>query len=138
LAKINPTWPALLHSLLRKFHKIFSIEPFDLKPLGLWYGVEGLVVVQTLFVIGWLKVRLKGTSWIMLWDMSDLDRICLFYITRVISVGLLIEYECKMHAYAKWSHYEILGLFITKYILGSRNIVFDYTKMTLLFALCTI
>jgi len=44
--------------------------------------------------------------------MSDLDEIC------EISLRLLMEYECIMHDHAKLSQYEILGLFVTKYISG--------------------
>ena len=51
--------------------------------------------------------------------------------TGVISMGPLIEYDCKMHGRAQISQYEILGLFIViKYTRGSRNIILDYTRVT--------
>lgn len=65
-------------------------------------------------------------------DVSDLDGIYPSYITGVISTGPLIEYDCKMHGHAEISQYEILTLFVvTKYALGSRNIILNYAGMTL-------
>ena len=63
-------------------------------------------------------------------DMSDLDGICPSYIAGVISVGLLIEYDCKMHGHAEISQYEILSLFVTKSTWVSRNIILNYTRVT--------
>lgn len=64
-------------------------------------------------------------------DVSGLDGICPSYITGVISMGPLIEYDRKMHGHAEISQYEILGLFVvTRYTLGSRNITLNYTRVT--------
>ena len=51
--------------------------------------------------------------------------------TGVISVGPLIEYDCKMHGRAQISQYEILDLFaVINYTRGSRNKILDYTRVT--------
>ena len=51
--------------------------------------------------------------------------------TGVISMGPLIEYDCKMHGRAQISRYEILDLFVViKYTLGSRNKILNYTRVT--------
>ena len=71
-----------------------------------------------------------GTPQIMLRDMSDLDGICPSYITGVISVGLLIEYDCNTRGHAELSQYEILSLFVDQYILGSRNKILNHTRVT--------
>ena len=64
-------------------------------------------------------------------DMSDLNAICLSYIAGVISVGPLIEYDCKMHGHAEINQYEILILFVvTKSTWVSRNIILNYTRVT--------
>lgn len=64
-------------------------------------------------------------------DVSGLDGICPSYITGVISVGPLMEYDSKMHGHAEISQYEILSLFvITMYTLGSRNTILNYTRVT--------
>jgi hypothetical protein len=51
--------------------------------------------------------------------------------TGVISVGPLIEYDCKMHGRAQISQYEILGLSVViKNTRGSRNKILNYTRVT--------
>ncbi|KAK2436545.1 hypothetical protein QL285_021533 [Trifolium repens] len=70
-----------------------------------------------------------GTPQIMSRDISDLDGICPSDITGVISVGLLIEYDCNMRGHAELSQYKILSLFVTQYILGSRNMILNYTRV---------
>lgn len=61
--------------------------------------------------------------------MGDLYGICPSYITKVIFVRPLIEYDCKMYGRAEISQYEILFV-VTKYTRISNNIILKYTKKT--------
>lgn len=45
-------------------------------------------------------------------NISELDEICSFFIIGVISVGPLMEYDCKIHGGAEINQNEILLLFV--------------------------
>jgi len=78
-------------------------------------------------------------SWqIMLRDMSVLDDIFPSCITWNISLGLLMKYDLKLHGQAELSQYEILDLFVTQYISGSRNINIELYKGDITYVLCLI
>ena len=68
---------------------------------------------------------------IMRKDVSDQDGICPSHITGVISVGHLIEWDCKMHGCAQMSQYEISILFVLVGLLGNQEILkLNYTRVT--------
>jgi hypothetical protein len=80
-----------------------------------------------------------GTPQIMLRDMSDLDGIFSSYITGVISIGLLIEYECNMCGHAELSQYEILSLFIRYSVYsGIKKHDIELYKGDTIYVLCSI
>ena len=74
----------------------------------------------------------------MMRDMSVLDGICPSYIRGYISLGLLMNMTEKLHGHAELSQYEILDLFVTQYVSGSRNINIELYKDDTTYVLCSI
>jgi len=80
-------------------------------------GIKFFIFIQKMSATRYQESWLVCTSRIVLRDMSDLNKIYPSCLTRKILVDLFMEYEGKNHCYAKLSQYEILGLFVTQYIL---------------------
>jgi len=49
-----------------------------------------------------------------------------------------MKYDLKLHGHAELSQYEILDLFVTQYISGSRNINIELYKGDITYVLCLI